>query len=111
MSDPIGSASCIHGRASVYSSAGSAGKLTALRITPSRRKSRTFIAVSVPTSSCASTVEAAMCGVATTCGELGQAPVRRRLVLEHVETRAADVSALRSRRPAPLRRSVRRAPC
>ena len=35
---------------------------------PSRRKSRTVAAVSVPTSSCASSVDAAMCGVAMTCG-------------------------------------------
>ena len=44
------------------------GKFTALRTTPSRRKSRTVAAVSRPTSSCASSVDAAMCGVATTCG-------------------------------------------
>ena len=35
---------------------------------PSRRKSRTAAAVSTPTSSCASPVDAAMCGVATTLG-------------------------------------------
>ena len=37
---------------------------------PSRRKSRTVAAVSMPTSSCASSVDAAMCGVAITCGSL-----------------------------------------
>ena len=43
--------------------------------------------------------------------QLLQAVIRGRLVLEHVERRAADRDRTRSRRPAPLRRSGRRAPC
>ena len=43
--------------------------------------------------------------------ELGQAPVDRRLRFEHVETGAADVSALDRVGERRLRRSVRRARC
>ena len=48
------------------------GKFTALRMMPSLRKSRNAAAVSVPTCSCASFVDAAMCGVATTCGSVAR---------------------------------------
>jgi hypothetical protein len=60
----------MNGRSRANSSPGTLGKFTAFRITPSRRKSRSATTVSIPTCSCASTVDAAMCGVAMTCGSL-----------------------------------------
>ena len=65
---PSPSASVRYGRRRANASAGSDGKFTAFLMTPSLRKSRTASAVSTPTSSCASPVDAAMCGVAITFG-------------------------------------------
>ena len=58
---------------------------------PSLRKSRSAAAVSLPTCSCASLVDAAMCGVAMTCGSPIEAPVLRRLRVEDVEPGTGDV--------------------
>src|SRR5580700_5109072 len=57
-----------YGRKRRYCSAESAGMFTALRINPSARYSRTCSAINVPTSSCASAVEPAICGVAIKFG-------------------------------------------
>ena len=46
------------------------GTFTALRIVPSRSAARTDCAISIPTLSCASTVDAPKCGVSTTFGAL-----------------------------------------
>jgi hypothetical protein len=64
------SASRIHGCSRRNSSAGSEGKFTAFLTAPFLRKSRTVAAVSKPTNACASSVDAAMCGVLITCGNL-----------------------------------------
>src|SRR5580765_3533046 len=53
-------------RASVFAS--SVGMLTALRIVPSSRAARIDCAISIPTLSCASAVEAPRCGVRTMFG-------------------------------------------
>src|SRR5207253_997243 len=53
-------------RASVFAS--SVGMLTALRIVPSSKASRMDCAISIPTLSCASAVEAPRCGVRTSFG-------------------------------------------
>src|SRR6202167_4571196 len=66
---PSLSPSSKYGRKRRYCSAESAGIFTALRINPSARYSRTCSAIAVPTSSCASAVEPAMCGVAIRFGK------------------------------------------
>ena len=50
--------------------ASSDGMLTALRITPPPSASATASAISTPTLSCASFVDAPKCGVSVTCGSL-----------------------------------------
>ena len=61
------------------------GKFTALRMMPSFRKSRTAEAVSSPTCSCASLVLSGDVRRGHDLGQRGQAPVLRRLDVEHVE--------------------------
>ncbi len=86
--DPSVSARRIHGCSRCSSSGETDGKFTALRTRPSRRKSRTVAAVSRPTSSCASSVDAAMWGVATTWGSFAS-------------VQSLGGSVLKTSRPAP----------
>ena len=69
---------------------GSAGALTAFRTMPRSRNSHSASTVSMPTRSCPSRVDAAMCGVAMTCGSDWSVRIGRRLDVEDVDGGAAE---------------------
>ena len=94
-SAPCASAELAARRACARPSIG-VGKLTELRIVPSFRKSRSVEIVSTPTSSWPSRVDAAICGLATTCGSFWRL-VLRRLGFVDVERGTADVARLNRR--------------
>ncbi len=70
---PSFSARSMYGRMSRYSSSEREGTLTAFWMTPRLRYSFTCSAICTPTSSCASFVDPAMCGVAITFGAASSA--------------------------------------
>ena len=81
--------------------AGSDGKFTALRTIAVPQKVADDRGSPRPTSSCASSVDAAMCGVAIDLWQLDERPVGRRLLREDVEASAAPPA--RFDRPAQRR--------
>ena len=79
------------------------GMLTALRIVPSSNAARTDCAISMPTLSCASAVDAPRCGVRTRFGaERKRRIVRQRFLLENIERRGGNMSILQRAWPSDL---------
>ena len=78
---------------------------------PSFRKSRSAAAVSTPTSSWPSRVDAAMCGVAIDLRQHLQPMIDGRLLVEHVEAGAGDLAGLDGVGQCRSRQSDRRGRC